>query len=198
MSPRERSGVTRKPQKRPGAGLRAFRRPCTSCEHPKRVEAEGRVAKGEPVDRVAREFRLSPDGFPAHLVKHAPKVIELARQAIARRDLASGLALSEEMADLQLRTLAILTKAEHAKKLTLALAAIREARANHELLGKWNGKSSGTFHLVQHPDWAGHRERLMRFIALHPELRADFEREVLGRGEAAVDATLVRREAADV
>lgn len=101
--------------------------------------------------------------------------MEKAALAIGMRDLAAGLGLNEEVIDLQARTLAILTRAEkQAKTHTRALLAIREARANLELLGKFTGKlrpDSQVNVLVTSPDWLAMRERIAAALSPYPEAR---------------------------
>lgn len=118
----------------------AVGRPCTVCRHPERGEIEAALGRGEPNRRVAARFRLAESSLRRHLAEHAPRTVALADRAVARADLKAGLELTDQMADLQDRTLAILTKAEDATKLGLALLAIREARGNLELLAKLTGK----------------------------------------------------------
>ncbi len=85
------------------------------------------------------------------MANHAPKAMALASEAIGMRDLAAGLGLNEEARDLYDRTIRILGQAEDAKKLPVALLAIREARGNLELLGKLTGKlgPEATVNVVQ-------------------------------------------------
>lgn len=102
--------------------------------------------------------------------------MEKAAVAIGMRDLAAGLGLNEEVINLQERTLAILTRAEkQAKTHTRALLAIREARANLELLGKFTGKlrpDTQVNVLVTSPDWLAMRERIASALGPYPDARA--------------------------
>lgn len=115
-------------------------RPCTVCHSKGRREIERRVARGEPAGSLSREFAVSDDAIERHMKNHAKKALALATEAIGARDLAAGLGLNEEARDLYDRTITILDAAEQAKKLPVALLAIREARGNLELLGKFTGK----------------------------------------------------------
>lgn len=150
-------------------------RPCTVCKHPDRRDMEQRVSRGESAQSVASHFDVPARALQRHLASHATRSMEKAAVAIGMRDLASGLGLTEEAAALQDRTLAILTRAEkQAKTHTRALLAIREARANLELLGKFTGKlrpDTQVNVLVTSPDWLAMRERIGAALGPYPEAR---------------------------
>jgi len=115
---------------------------------------------------------------------HAPKAMERAAQAVGGRDLAAGIGLNEEARDLYDRTLTILEKAEHAKKpsLPVALLAIREARGNLELLGKFTGKlkpdpAAQVNVFFASGEWLGFRDRLYATLERFPDALTAVEEE---------------------
>jgi len=109
--------------------------------------------------------------------------MERAAFAVGTRDLAAGIGLNEEAVDLQARTLAILATAEKAKQLPVALMAIREARGNLELLGKFTGKlrpETQVNVLVASPEWLALRERLADALEPYPDALAAVQEAIGG------------------
>jgi hypothetical protein len=116
-------------------------RPCTVCGHPDRREIEAAAARGDTPSSISQRFaKVSDWSIRRHMADHAPKAMQRAIVAVGGRDLAAGIGLNEEAHALYDRTLAILEEAERTKQLPVALLAIREARGNLELLGKFTGK----------------------------------------------------------
>ena len=78
------------------------------------------------------------------------------------------------MRDLQRRTLRILDSAEKAGDRRTALAAIREARGNIELLGKLAGElqEGQTVNVVVSPGWQRVRATVITALLPYPEARA--------------------------
>ena len=155
-------------------------RPCTVCNHPERREIERAAAKGEATAAIARRFaQVSRRSLDRHLDSHAPKAMERAAMAIGGRDLAAGLGLNEEAADLFDRTVRILDRAEVANALPVALMAIREARGNLELLGKFTGKlkpeaaATSLNVFLAGPSWAAVEAALATALAPHPAAAED-------------------------
>lgn len=146
-------------------------RPCTVCRHSDRRTMELAVTRGEEVAAVSRRFAgVSDDSLRRHMASHARKAMVMASAAIGRRDLASGLGLTEEASDLYDRTVRILDEAERAKKLPVALLAIREARGNLELLGKFTGKikPETQVNVLVMPEWLSLRDRILAALEAHP------------------------------
>jgi len=150
-------------------------RPCTVCRHKDRRDIESRAAKGDTARSIASDFAVSERSLQRHLAGHAIRSMEKAAVASGARDLAAGLGLNEEVADLQDRTLAILTKAEKtAKTHGRALAAIHEARLNLELLGKFTGKlkPETQVNVLVMPEWVSLRDRVLDALEPYPEALA--------------------------
>lgn len=151
-------------------------RPCTVCHHKDRREIEAAAAKGQNARSISMDFDVDQQAVTRHLKSHALRSMEKALVAAGVRDLAAGLGLNEEIVELQARTLAILTKAEKsAQTYGVAIGAIREARANLELLGKFTGKlkpDTTVNVLVTSPDWLAMRERLADALVPYPEALA--------------------------
>lgn len=159
-------------------------RPCTVCRHKDRREIEAAAATGKSTRSISMDFGVSEQSITRHLKGHAIRSMEKAAMASGARDLAAGLGLNEEVIDLQSRTLAILTKAEKsADTFGTALAAIREARGNLELLGKFTGKlrpESQVNVLVTSPDWLAMRERIAAALEPYPDALAAVREAIAG------------------
>ena len=148
-------------------------RPCVVCGHPDRREIEKAFAKGATPSTISARFRnVSEGSVRRHMASHAVRSMEKAAIASGARDLATGLGLNEEIVELQDRTLTILAKAEKtAKTHTRALLAIREARANLELIAKLTHKlrPDATIEIHLHPEVVDLRNRLAEWLlAKHP------------------------------
>jgi hypothetical protein len=113
-------------------------RKCTVCEHPKRAEIDTALADSATRLRgIARTHHLSEDAVFRHKTAHLPATLSKAHEAeeASRAD-----DLLRQVKALQGKTLSLLLKAEAAGELRTALAAIREARGNLELLAKLAGE----------------------------------------------------------
>jgi hypothetical protein len=112
-------------------------RTCTVCEHPER-EAIDRALVGETSNlSVSSLFGVSESAVRRHKANHLPAKLVMAEKAA---EVAQADDLLQQVRDLQARTLAILEAAEHTNQHRTALAAIREARSNLELLAKLLGE----------------------------------------------------------
>jgi hypothetical protein len=103
---------------------------------------------------------------------HAPKALALVEAALGRRELASGIGLGEEVADLRFEALDILRSAKEAKDLRTALDAIRTALSCLETIGKLTGKlrpDTQVNVLVTSTEWLAMRERIVAALAPFPE-----------------------------
>jgi hypothetical protein len=81
---------------------------------------------------------------------------------------------------LQTRTETILSRAERKGELRTALAAIREARSNLELLGRLAGElqDGTTVNVLVSPQWITVRAALVEVLAPYPEARAAVTRRL--------------------
>ena len=160
-------------------------RPCTVCGHKDRREIEAAAARGEKARSISVDYAVSERALARHLSAHAVRSMEKALVAAGIRDLAAGIGLNEEVTELQARTLAILTKAEKsARTFGVAIGAIREARLNLELLGKFTGKlrpESQVNVLVTSPDWLALRERIAVALEPYPDALAAVQEAIGAR-----------------
>ena len=112
-------------------------RRCTACDHPERHSIDEALVTGAPYRSVAKRFGLSESAVYRHKTEHLPAHLLKAREA---EEVAQADDLLEQVRHLQGRALEILERAEKSGDLRTALAAISQARANLELLGKLAGE----------------------------------------------------------
>src|SRR5215207_3948778 len=140
-------------------------RVCTICSHERREEMEDAFIAGTPKRRIAAHHGVSERAVRHHMREHLPALLALARDAYsaARAD-----SLLDRIEALQSRTLATLDEVEQTDDYRARLAAIREARANLELIGEVTKELDRrpTFELHLHPEWIELRTVIVR--ALEP------------------------------
>jgi hypothetical protein len=156
-------------------------RACTVCSHEKRYEIEDRLATRQGTYRgIARTYGLSEDAVSRyHLREHLPALLALARDAAqaSRAD-----SLLDRIEALQSRTLAILEATEETHDHRVALAAIREARGNLELIGEVTKEldRTPTLNLHLNPEWLELRAVIVGALDAHPDARGAVLRALEG------------------
>jgi hypothetical protein len=160
-------------------------RTCTICEHPER-EAIDRALVGETSNlSVSSLFGVSESAVRRHKANHLPAKLVMAEKAA---EVAQADDLLEQVRDLQARTLAILEAAEQTNQHRTALAAIREARSNLELLAKLLGEldERPVVNLNISAEWLELRVVIVAALEPHTEAREAvlraIERAGNGRG----------------
>ncbi len=108
-------------------------RRCSICSHERLEEINRALVGNVGLRDIARQFQVGKDAASRHRADHLPATLVKAREA---GEAAQADNLFGQVRDLQVRTLGILDQAEGADDPRVALAAIREARANLELLAK--------------------------------------------------------------
>jgi hypothetical protein len=116
-----------------------------------------------------------------HLREHLPALLALARDAerAARAD-----SLLDRIEALQSRTLGILEATEEAQDHRVALAAIREARGNLELIGEVTKELERTPTLNVHlnPEWIELRTLIITALEPHEDARDSVLRAIASVG----------------
>jgi hypothetical protein len=145
-------------------------RVCTICAHPQRSAIDAALVAGEPYRSIAQRFAASEAAMFRHKVEHLPRRLAAAHQAAEQADADS---LLEQVSALHRRTLSILGQAEVSGELRVALAAIREARGNLELLGKLMGELSEApqVTIMLSAEWLAVRAALMEALAPYSDAR---------------------------
>ena|SRR5919112_1358523 len=144
---------------------------CTICSHESRDAIEDAVViHSQAKRRVAAQHGVTEQSLRRHLREHLPALLALARDAerASRAD-----SLLDRIEALQSRTLAILEATEDTNEHRTALAAIREARSNLELIGEVTKElnRTPTLNLTLHPEYIEARTLIVQALAPHPEAR---------------------------
>jgi hypothetical protein len=145
-------------------------RSCTICEHPDR-ESIDKALVGDVSNRsVASLYDVSEAAVRRHKSNHLPAKLVLAQQA---EEAAEAGELLDQVQDLQARTLAILEAAEETSQHRTALAAIREARSNLELLAKLLGELDDRpqINVLVSSEWLELRAVIVGALQPHSEAR---------------------------
>jgi hypothetical protein len=154
---------------------------CTICSHDERDAIEDAFIAGTPKRRIASHHGVSERAVRYHMREHLPELLALARDAerASRAD-----SLLDRIEALQSRTLAILEATEETNEHRTALAAIREARGNLELIGEVTKELNRTPTLNLHlsPEWLEVRAVIIGALDRHPKAR---ESVVLALEEAS-------------
>jgi transposase-like protein len=142
-------------------------RRCTVCDHPERHSIDDTLVTGAPYRSVAKQFGLSESAVYRHKTEHLPAHLLKARQV---EEAAHADDLLEQVRNLQTHALDILERAEKAGDLRTALAAISQARANLELLGKLAGEldERPVVNLNVSAEWLELRALIVRALEPHP------------------------------
>jgi hypothetical protein len=160
-------------------------RVCTICSHAKRYEIEELLTTRQSTYRgIARTYGVSEDAVSRHVSSgHVGRLLALAADA-ERAAAADG--LLDRIEALQSRTIAILEAAEQTNEHRTALSAIREARANLELIGEVTKElDRGTINLELSPEWLELRGVIVAALEPHPAARHSILRALEGVGNGA-------------
>jgi hypothetical protein len=145
-------------------------RRCTVCDHEGRASIDAALISGAPLRDIAGHHSVSKSALERHKAGHLPAHLAKAKEAgeVARAD-----DLLSQVRHLQDRTLAILTASEDAGELRTALAAIREARGNLELLAKLLGEldDAPKVNVIVSAQWLMIRTTMMETLSPYPEAR---------------------------
>jgi hypothetical protein len=156
-------------------------RACTLCSHEHRDAIEDAFIAGRPKRRIASHYDVTERAVRHHVREHLPALLALARDAerAARAD-----SLLDRIEALQSRTLAILEATEETPDHRIALAAIREARSNLELIGEVTKEldRTPTLNLHFNPEWIEMRTAIVLALDPHPDARESVLRAIRGAG----------------
>src|SRR5918995_4619545 len=145
-------------------------RSCSVCTHDERDSIEDAFIVGTPKRRIASHYGVSERAVRHHLREHLPALLALARDAerAARAD-----SLLDRIEVLQSRTLAILEATEETGEHRTALAAIREARNNLELIGEVTKELNRApiLNLSLHPEYIEARTLIVQALEPYPQAK---------------------------
>ncbi len=145
-------------------------RRCTICTHEKRTDIDQALVGRRPFRDIAGQFDVSKSALVRHHDDHLPASLVKAQEAT---EAAQADALLAQVVDLRDKALGILKKAEDADELQTAISAIREARANVELLGKLAGqlKDAPTVNILVSAEWRGLQAVILAALEPHADAR---------------------------
>jgi hypothetical protein len=154
-------------------------RSCTVCEHPEREAIDRALVGGASNRSVASLYDVSEAAVRRHKANHLPAKLVMAQKA---SEVAQAESLLAQVQDLQARTLAILETAEETRQHRTALAAIREARSNLELLAKLLGEldERSVVNLRVSPEWLELRAVIVGALEPYSEARLAVLRAIGG------------------
>lgn len=159
-------------------------RVCTICGHPKRKAIDRALANGEALRVIAARYGTSPQTLTRHKRKCVAPALEEARQAEQAASVEMVLDVRAELRGLIERTRQILDKPDTQK---LEVAALREMRANLDLMARLNGElgPSVQVNVEVHPVFVEFRDAVLRVIETLPGGREALDTELLrlGAGE---------------
>jgi hypothetical protein len=145
-------------------------RSCNVCSHPDREALDEGLVGGIAFPALVAEYRVSKDSLSRHKANHLPAKLVMAQAAV---QVAQADDLLAQVRGLQARTLAILEAAEETSQHRTALAAIREARSNLELLAKLLGEldERPQVNILVSPQWLELRTVIVGALEPHSEAR---------------------------
>jgi hypothetical protein len=145
-------------------------RRCTVCDHDEGHAINVALVSRDPYRQIASRYGVSTGALQRHSQEHIPKLLAKAKEAV---EVAEAGDLLSRIEALQSRTLAVLEAVEDTDNYGARLAAIREARANLELIGRVTKEleSGPTFNLYLSPQWLELRATLVRALDAYPDAR---------------------------
>lgn len=154
-------------------------RRCTVCDHETRTSIETALISGAPLRDIAGRHDVSKSALERHKAGHLPAHLAKAKEA---REVARADGLLSQVRQLQERAMSILTACEEAGELRTALAAIREARNNLELLARLVGEldEAPRVNILVSAEWLAVRSALLGALVPYPEARAAAANALLG------------------
>ena len=145
-------------------------RVCTICSHEQRFAIEELLATRQSTYRgIARKYGVSEDAVSRHVkAGHVSQLLALAADA---ERAAQADTLLDRIEALHSRTMTILEAVEGTDEHGTALAAIREARRNLELVGEVTREldRAGTINLELTVEWQEIKAVLVNTLASYPE-----------------------------
>ena len=156
-------------------------RTCTVCAHDEAHAINVALVAREPYRDIARRYGVGKDALKRHSGEHIPELLVKAKQAV---DSADADDLIRQVKSLQGKTLSLLLEAEKAGDLRTALAGIREARGNVELLAKLRQiiDDRPQLNLYLSPEWLEIRAVIVEALEPHPRARESVLAALEGAG----------------
>jgi hypothetical protein len=159
-------------------------RRCTVCSHEYLEAINKALVAGEANRRIAAQYAVSEQAVRRHKEGHLPAKLVMAQEA---EEVAQADDLLDQVRGLQARTLAILEAAEETSQHRTALAAIREARSNLELLAKLLGEldERPVVNLLVSAEWLELRAVIVGALESYSQARTAVLRAIEGIGNGS-------------
>jgi len=143
-------------------------RVCTVCSHEDRAGIDSALLAGDTLRNIAKRTGTSPTALHRHKEEHISTLLLKAQKV---EEIAQADHLLDQVKAIQARTLSILDRADNARDLKTALAAIRETRGNLELLAKLTGDldERTQINIMQNPQFVQLQEVIVAALAPYPE-----------------------------
>ena len=152
---------------------------CTVCAHPEHHAINVALVNRDPYRNITQHYGVSKYALTRHAKEHLPALLLKAKDAV---EVAEAEDLLSRLEALQSRTLTVFEAVEGTENYSVALAAIREARSNLELIGRVTKEleSVPTFNLHLNPQWLELRALIVRAVEPFPDARASILRALEG------------------
>jgi hypothetical protein len=143
---------------------------CIICTHDDRLAIDAALMASRSLRDIAGQFNISKSSVARHKEHLSADLV----QAHQEKEGARADDLLGQIRQIHNATLSILSRAYKSNEDRIALAAVREARGNMELLAKMLGQlqDQPTVNvLVASPEWTATRARLLAALAPYPDAR---------------------------
>jgi hypothetical protein len=163
-------------------------RQCTVCSHDESHSINVELVRNGGNRRIATHYGLSEAAVRRHRAEHIPQLLLQSSQAL---EVAEADDLLAEVRELQRRAYTVLDAAEQTGEPRTALAAIREARGNLELLAKLLGElqQEGTTNIHLNAEWIELRTAIVAALEPHEEAREAVLRAIRSAGNGGSSAS---------
>jgi len=144
---------------------------CSICKHDRHGEIDAALVSNVSVRGIARTYGLTASSLRRHRDAHLSATIA---KAAATDELERAEGLADSLAALQRQSLRVLTDAALRGDDRLALAAVKECRANLELWGRVTGELTAdapSVSLVMSQGWLEVRGAVLAALEPYPEAR---------------------------
>jgi hypothetical protein len=145
-------------------------RRCTVCDHDEHHAINVALVQRDSYRNIAERYGLSVGALSRHTKEHLPKLLVKARDAVEVAEADSLLARIEA---LQSKTLDALEAVEEERNYPVLLGAVREARANLELIGRVTKEleATPTLNIHLNPEWVELRTVIVTALEPYSEAR---------------------------
>ena len=155
---------------------------CTICTHVDLYAINGAIVAQVPNRRMAAQYLVSEQAVRRHKkAGHLPMTLVKATEAA---QVVEADNLLEQVRRLQKKAMSILDSAEESGELRTALAAIREARGNLELLAKMVGEldERPQVNINISQEWVNIRTTILLALESHPDAKHAVVEALNGHG----------------